>query len=63
MYVWIWRRLPGPLVLRLLQALVLLLAVLYVLFTWVFPWVEAQLPYNDVTVPTQNQNQNQLPGQ
>jgi hypothetical protein len=57
MYVWIWRRLPGPLVLRTLQALVLLLAVLYVLFTWVFPWVEAQLPYSEVTVPTPTQSQ------
>jgi hypothetical protein len=51
MYVWLWRHLPGPLVVRLLQALVLLAGVVVALFLWVFPWVEAQLPYNDVTVP------------
>ena len=38
MYVWLWRHLPGPLVARLLQLLV------------VFPWVEPHLPWNDVTV-------------
>jgi hypothetical protein len=59
MYVWIWRRLPGPLALRLLQALVLLALVLWALFTYVFPWVEAQLPYSDVTVP--NPSQTELP--
>ena len=51
MYGWIWRRLPGPLVVRLLQALVLLAGAVTALFLWVFPVVEAQLPYNDVTVP------------
>jgi hypothetical protein len=50
MYVWIWRHLPGPLVLRLLQALLLLGAVVALLMLYVFPWVEAQLPYTDVTV-------------
>jgi len=52
MYVWIWRRLPGPLPVRMLQALVLLALALAALFTWAFPWVEAQLPYSEVTVPT-----------
>jgi hypothetical protein len=51
MYVWLWRNLPGPVAARLLQALVLLSAVVVALFLWVFPWVESQLPYNDVTVP------------
>ena len=50
MYVWIWRHLPGPLVLRLLQLLILLLAVVALLMLVVFPWVEPQLPWNDVTV-------------
>jgi hypothetical protein len=51
MYVWIWRHLPGPLVVRVLQALVLVAAATTALFLWVFPRVEAALPYTDVTVP------------
>jgi hypothetical protein len=51
MYTWIWKHLPGPLAVRALQALVLLAAAVTALFLWAFPWVESQLPYNDVTVP------------
>ena len=50
MYVWIWRHLPGPLVVRLLQALLLVLAVVALLMLVVFPWAEPHLPWNDVTV-------------
>jgi hypothetical protein len=50
MYVWIWRHLPGPLAARVLQALLLLAAVVALLLLVVFPWVEPQLPWNDVTV-------------
>jgi hypothetical protein len=50
MYVWIWRHLPGPLVVRVLQALLLLAAVVALLLFVVFPWVEPKLPWNDVTV-------------
>lgn len=50
MYVWIWRRLPGPLGLRLLQATLLVAAVVAVLLLAVFPWAEPRLPFNDVTV-------------
>lgn len=50
MYGWIWRRLPGPLVLRLLLALGLAAAVVVVLFTTVFPWAENAVPFLDVTV-------------
>ena len=53
MYVWIWRHLPGPLVARALQSLVLVGLVVAALFVWVFPAVEERLPYQDVTVPTQ----------
>ena len=52
MYAWIWRHLPGPLVVRLLGALLLLAAAVAVLFLVVFPWVEPLLPYSDVTVET-----------
>jgi hypothetical protein len=44
MYGWIWRHLPGPLAVRLLEALVLFLAVVALLFFVIFPWVEPLLP-------------------
>ena len=50
MYVWVWRRLPGPVVVRLLQALMLLAGAVALLFFVVFPAVEPLLPYSDVTV-------------
>lgn len=52
MYVWIWRHLPGPLLVRSLQALVLLAGAVALLFFVVFPRVEPLLPYSDVTVAT-----------
>lgn len=51
MYTWIWRHLPGPLVLRIVQALLLVGAVVVLLLFVVFPWVEPHLPINQVTVP------------
>ncbi len=50
MYVWIWRHLPGPLVVRVLLTLALVAAVVALLFLVVFPAVEPLLPYSDVTV-------------
>lgn len=47
MYAWIWRHLPGPLPVRLLEALVLIAAVTAVLLFAVFPWVEPHLPWRD----------------
>ena len=52
MYTWIWRHLPGPLAVRLLQTLVLVSAVSLLLLFVVFPWVEPNLPFNQVTVDT-----------
>ena len=49
MYVWIWRRLPGPTAMKWLQALGLLLAVVALLFFVVFPWLEPYLPFDRVT--------------
>jgi uncharacterized membrane protein YjgN (DUF898 family) len=49
MYSWIWRHLPGSRALKLLQALVLVGAVLALLMLVVFPWVEPRLPFNAVT--------------
>jgi hypothetical protein len=50
MYAWIWRRLPGGTGGKALVALLLLLAVAALLLFVVFPWVEPQLPFNQVTV-------------
>ena len=50
MYSWTWRRLPGPLAVRVLLAALLLAAAVAVLFVVVFPRVEARLPYSDVNV-------------
>jgi hypothetical protein len=53
MYVWIWRHLPGPLVAKLAQTLVLVAAVSALLLFVVFPWIEPHLPISQVTVPGQ----------
>jgi hypothetical protein len=45
-----WRKLPGPWPVKLVEALVAAAAVVALLFTVVFPWVEPRLPFNDVTV-------------
>lgn len=53
MYVWLWRHLPGHLSLKLLQLLLLFLAVSALLLFVVFPWIEPKLPISQVTVPGQ----------
>lgn len=49
-YPWIWRHLPGPIGVRLVLVLVLLLAVVAVCFGLVFPRIERGLPWLAVTV-------------
>jgi hypothetical protein len=49
-YAWIWRHLPGGTGSKAALALVLFLAVAALLLFVVFPWVEPQLPFNQVTV-------------
>ncbi len=49
MYGWIWRQLPGTTAVRVVEALLLVAAVVALLLFVVFPWVEPRLPYNDVT--------------
>ena len=53
-YALIWRLLPGPLPARVGLAAALLAAVVLLLFTVVFPWVESWagqlLPFTEVTV-------------
>ena len=44
------RLLPGPVWLRILLLLVLATALVFALFTWVFPWVDGVLNPINVTV-------------
>ncbi|MBE9403457.1 hypothetical protein M4D54_10785 [Brachybacterium sp. p3-SID1565] len=47
MYAWMFRRLPGPLWVRILITLVILAALVVVLFGWVFPAISPYMPFND----------------
>jgi hypothetical protein len=49
-YGHLWRLLPGPKPLKVVEALVLFLAVVAVLFNWVFPQIAPYMPFNDTTV-------------
>ena len=49
MYAWIWRRLPGPIGMRVTFAVALALAVVALLMFVIFPWLEPLLPFNQVT--------------
>ncbi|MFE8944169.1 hypothetical protein [Streptomyces sp. NPDC007856] len=53
MYGWIWRNLPGNAWVKAFISLLLILAVVYILFQYVFPWAEPLMPFNDVTVDNQ----------
>ena len=50
MYAYLWRRLPGPLPIKVLVVAILLAAAFLLLMEVVFPWVADQLPHTDVTV-------------
>jgi hypothetical protein len=50
MYAALWRVLPGPWWLRLLIVIVLVVAVLYGLFFYVFPWISELVNPQEVTV-------------
>lgn len=50
MYAALWRVLPGPWWVRLFIVLILIAAVLYGLFFYVFPWVSPFLNPQEVTV-------------
>nr|WP_179423589.1 hypothetical protein [Pedococcus badiiscoriae] len=50
MYAAIWRALPGPLVVRVLIAAVLVLLVVAFCFLWLFPRIAPYMPFNDNTV-------------
>lgn len=46
MYAWIWRHLPGALWVRALWALIIFAVAVFVLFQYVFPWIEPRLPFS-----------------
>jgi len=46
----LWRLLPGPVAVKAILALILFLAVVWGLMTWVFPAIAPFMPFNDVTV-------------
>ena len=51
MYAWIFRHLPGPLWVRIIIAIVLILAVVYLLMEFVFPHFSEYGPFNlNVTI-------------
>lgn len=50
MYGWVWRHIPGPMAVRLVTAAILVLAIVAVLFLWVFPLAAPLVPFNDNTV-------------
>ncbi|AIU31487.1 Hypothetical protein Cul210931_2175 [Corynebacterium ulcerans] len=50
MYGLLWRCLPGPWPIKFLLALVVAVAVFFLLMEVVFPWVSTLMPYNDVAV-------------
>ncbi|MBX9719152.1 MAG: hypothetical protein K2X36_09980 [Microbacteriaceae bacterium] len=50
MYAALWRILPGPVWVRILIVIVLVVAVLALLIEWVFPWVADTLLPQDSTV-------------
>ena len=52
MYVWIWRHLPGNLLVRSAETLILVLAVCALLLFVIFPWIEPHLWFTHVTVGT-----------
>jgi hypothetical protein len=50
MYGALWRRLPGPVPLKLLVALLLALGALALLVAVVFPALEPMLPFDQITI-------------
>ena len=50
LYAAIWRALPGPLVVRVLLAAVLVLLVVAFCFLWLFPRIAPLMPFNGNTV-------------
>jgi hypothetical protein len=50
MYGWIWRHIPGHWIVKTIWFVTAILFVAWLLFEYVFPWIDPRLPFNDVTV-------------
>lgn len=50
MYAALFRLLPGPKWLKAIEFLLLLAGVIFVLFTWVFPWAYVYFGLSEQTV-------------
>ena len=61
MYATLWRLLPGPRLVKALQCLILIFAVVAVCFVWVFPAVAPYMPFNDNTIEPAPQVSSQSP--
>jgi hypothetical protein len=53
MYAALWRILPGPLWLRIIILIIIIVAILSVLVTWVFPWFDGIINPQEATVQHQ----------
>lgn len=62
MYAWIWRKLPGGLTGKLLSSLVLIAGISALLWFYAFPLLAPVLPFNQVTIPEEQQEEN-APGE
>ncbi|QOR45678.1 hypothetical protein [Trueperella pecoris] len=50
MYAAIWRALPGPTWLKVIEALILILGIVYLLFEFAFPWILENTKLVDNTI-------------
>ncbi len=50
MYEWIFRHLPGPTWLRVIEVLIVVTVIVAVLFQWVFPWAQEYFHLSDSRV-------------
>ena len=62
MYGWLWRTFPGGIAGKLLCSALMAAAAVAVLFLFVFPRVEAALPFQDVTVDSPGASAPPSPG-
>lgn len=59
MYAWIFRHLPGPVVVKVLLAALLIALVVLALMQWVFPWVQEEFSplQGEITMDTSSSPQ------
>ncbi|MDP5226925.1 MULTISPECIES: hypothetical protein [Arthrobacter] len=53
MYAWIFRHLPGPLWLKIIQSLILVTAALFLMVQYLFPWMAHFTSFTDSTIGSQ----------